>query len=177
MDSERSDLLVRMQRLEDLEAIRRTWHDYMISLDSRAWTELADVFTDDAVVEMIGLDFLRSGADGTYAGGGEAIVRDFYNAVTGQRTPAPNPVATGHNGSNLSIDLDGDEATTSAYFWEIVAESVLLVGTYQHRFRRDPDHWRMAYLRIKVTYAARLVASDVWAKPLAVEPLLPLPRP
>lgn len=175
MDGDRSDLLVRLQRLEDLDAIRRVWHDYMIHLDSRAWTELADVFTDDAVVEMIGLDFLRSGADGTYSGGGEAIVRDFYNAVTGRRTPTP-VLATGHNGSNLSIDLDGDQATTTAYFWEIVAESVLLVGTYQHRFRRDPDHWRMAHLRIKVTYAARLVANEVWANPLAVEPLVALPR-
>lgn len=177
MDTDLSDLRLRMQRLEDFEAIRRVWHDYMLSLDSRAWVELADVFTDDAVVEMIGLDFLRSGADGTYSGGGEAIVRDFYNPVTGQRPPsAPTQIlATGHNGSNLSIDLDGDQATTSAYFWEIVAESVLLVGTYQHRFRRDPQHWRMAHLRIKVTYAARLVASEVWAKPLAVEPLLPLP--
>jgi SnoaL-like domain len=175
MDSDHSDLLMRLQRLEDLDAIRRVWHDYMISLDSRAWPDLADVFTDDAVVEMIGLDFLRSGADGTYPGGGEAIVRDFYNPVTRTRAPAQAP-ATGHNGSNLSIDLDGDEATTSAYFWEIVAESVLLVGTYQHRFRRDPDHWRIAHLRIKVTYAARLAARDVWARPLAVEPLVALPR-
>ena len=174
MESERSDLLGRLQRLEDLEAIRRVWHDYMITLDSRAWTELADVFTEDAVVEMIGLDFLRSGADGTYSGGGAAIVRDFYNAVTGPPRPAPI-LATGHNGSNLSIDLDGDQATTSAYFWEIVAGSVLLVGTYQHRFRREPGHWRIAHLRIKVTYAARLAASEVWAKPLAVEPLVPLP--
>jgi hypothetical protein len=174
MDSDHSDLLVRIQRLEDLDAIRRIWHDYMISLDSRAWADLADVFTDDAVVEMIGLDFLRSGADGTYSGGGEAIVRDFYNAVTGQRAPT-QILATGHNGSNLSIDLDGDRATTSAYFWEIVAGSVLLVGTYQHRFRRDPDHWRIAHLRIKVTYAARLEASEVWAKPLAIERLVPLP--
>ena len=70
-----SDLLARVQRLEDLEAIRRTWHDYMISLDSRAWKDLADVFTDDGVVEMIGLDFLFQGGDGTYPGGGEAIVR------------------------------------------------------------------------------------------------------
>ena len=174
MDSDHSEVLVRLQRLEDLEAIRRTWHDYMISLDSRDWADLAGVFTDDAVVEMIGLDFLRSGADGTYSGGGEAIVRDFYNVATGQRTPAPI-LATGHNGSNLSIDLDGDRATTSAYFWEIVAGSVLLVGTYQHRFRRGQDRWRMAHLRIKITYAARLVANDVWAKPLAVEPLAPLP--
>ena len=165
---------MRIQRLEDLDAIRRIWHDYMISLDSRAWADLADVFTHDAVVEMIGLDFLRSGADGTYSGGGEAIVRDFYNAVTGQRAPT-QILATGHNGSNLSIDLDGDRATTSAYFWEIVAGSVLLVGTYQHRFRRDPDHWRIAHLRIKVTYAARLEASEVWAKPLAIERLVPLP--
>jgi hypothetical protein len=176
MDSDHSDVLARLQRLEDLDAIRRIWHDYMISLDSRAWADLADVFTDDAVVEMIGLDFLRSGADGTYSGGGEAIVRDFYNAVTSPRPSVPI-LATGHNGSNLSIDLDGDEATTTAYFWEIVAESVLLVGTYQHRFRREPEHWRMSYLRIKVTYAARLAASEVWARPLAVERLAPLPGP
>src|ERR1700749_770550 len=101
-------LLVRIQGLEDLEAIRRTWHDYMISLDSRAWEDLADVFTDDGVVEMIVLDFLFEGGDGVYPGGGEAIVRDFYNSLPrDERSPTANR-NTGHNGSNMIIDLDGD---------------------------------------------------------------------
>jgi hypothetical protein len=169
-----AELLARIQRLEDLEAIRRTWHDYMLALDSRAWDDLADVFTDDGVVEMIGLDFLSEGADGTYPGGGEAIVANFYNRGNVAARSGQPYLATGHNGSNMIIDLDGDEATTSAYFWELVAESVLLVGTYQHRMRRDPDRWRIAHLRIKITYSARLAVSDVWAKPLGMEPFYPL---
>jgi SnoaL-like domain len=174
VDSNSGDLLARIQRLEDLDAIQRTWHDYMLALDSRRWEDLADVFTDDGVVEMIGLDRRNPDADGIYPGGGEAIVRDFYAAVTSGGGPAAT-LATGHNGSNMSIDLDGDEAITSTYFWEIVGGSTLLVGTYQHRFRRDPDRWRMAFLRIRITYSCRLEASDVWAKPLGVEPLQPVP--
>jgi hypothetical protein len=80
---------------------------------------------------------------------------------------------TGHIATNMQIELDGDTATTLAYFFEIV-DNLLLIGTYQHRLRRDPDRWRFAFLRISVRYRSKLEASglhgqrltDVVAKPV-----------
>ena len=60
----------------------------------------------------------------------------------------------------MQIDLRGDEATTLAYFFEIVANDTVLIGTYQHRFRREVDRWRFAFLRISIRYRARLEATD-----------------
>jgi len=68
---------------------------------------------------------------------------------------------TGHISTNMQIDVDGDSATTLAYFFEIVDDNLVLIGTYQHRLRRDPDRWRFAFLRISVRYRARIEATDV----------------
>jgi hypothetical protein len=74
--------------------------------------------------------------------------------------------ATGHLSTNMQIDLRGDEATTLAYFFEIVGNNRVLVGTYQHRFRRERDRWRFAFLRISVRYRARLEASETGGQSL-----------
>jgi hypothetical protein len=42
----------------------------------------------------------------------------------------------------------------------------VLIGTYQHRFRRDPDRWRFAFLRISIRYRARLEATDLGGQSL-----------
>jgi hypothetical protein len=146
----------RIQRLEDIEAVRDTWHDYMLSLDSKAWDDLADVFTEDGVVEMVALGV----GDGVYHGR-ESIVNDFYRGFPPPERPQ---AATGHHGTNLRVQVDGDEATTIAYFFEIVRDNLLLVGTYQHRMRRDPDRWRIASLRITITYRCELGVSEPWAQ-------------
>ena len=74
---------------------------------------------------------------------------------------------TGHLSTNMQIQLDGDEATTLAYFFEIVDDNLVLIGTYQHRLRRDADRWRFAFLRISVRYRARIEATEVAGQPLA----------
>ena len=164
MDDALSRLTERVQRLEDLEAIRHTWRDYCTRLDSEDWRGLADVFTEDGVVEMVGLESFAPGADGSYRGR-EAILEEFYKpAVSG--IEGTGVFATGHLSTNMQIDLDGDEATTLAYFFEIVANDQVLIGTYQHRFRRDPDRWRFALLRISVRYRAKLEASDFGGRSL-----------
>jgi hypothetical protein len=61
----------------------------------------------------------------------------------------------------MQIDVDGDEATTLAYFFEIVANNTVLIGTYQHRLMRDADRWRFAFLRISVRYHAQLATDNV----------------
>ena len=157
-------LTARLQRLEDLEAIRSTWLDYCTRLDVGDMGGLGDVFTDDAELELNGL---APSLDGTYRGR-RAIIDDFYarTALPSSTSAAPR-FMTGHLSTNMQIELDGDDATTLAYFFEIVDDNLVLIGTYQHRLRRDPDRWRFAFLRISVRYRARIEASHVGGQPLA----------
>lgn len=163
MDADIERLMERVLRLEDMEAIRHTWRDYCMRLDSEDWAALGDIFTEDAVLEMSGLESLGSGFDGTYRGR-KTIIEEFYiPSVTQASDGSP---MTGHLSTNMQIDLHGDEATTLAYFFEIVANNLILIGTYQHRLRREPDRWRFAFLRISIRYTARIEASGIWGQPL-----------
>jgi hypothetical protein len=156
VSTELAQLAARVQRLEDLEAVRASWLDYCHRLDAGDLEALADVFTEDGELEVQGL--ARS-LDGTYRGRGP-IIEDFYRR-TGVAPPAGDvrPM-TGHLSTNMEVDLHGDEATTLAYFFEVVDGNLVLVGTYQHRMRREADRWRFARLRISVRYRARIEASN-----------------
>jgi hypothetical protein len=166
MTTDLVELMARLQRLEDLEAIRATWLDYCNRLDGLDLLGLGDVFTPDAVLEMEGL---AQSLDGTYRGRA-SIVDDFYALTASPPAPAGGATArlmTGHLSTNMQIELDGDTATTLAYFLEIVDDDLLLIGTYRHRLRRDADRWRFTFLRISVHYRARLEASRVRGRSLA----------
>ena len=166
MSDKIDDLVARLTRLEDLEAIRHTWRDYCMRLDSSDWSALGDVFTEDAVLEMDGLDHLIEGLDGQYRGR-QVIINDFYRQTGTVLPHGTKPLfVTGHLSTNMQIELQGDEATTLAYFFEIVANDRVLIGTYQHRFRREADRWRFRFLRIAIRYRARLEATDVGGQSL-----------
>lgn len=160
------ELAQRLQRLEDLEGIRHTFHDYCFSLDLADWGRLADVFTEDGTYEQLGLDGVQPGTD-TIHRGREAIIAGYQFSNKGLLEPGvPGITYTGHIGANMQIDLDGDDATTLAYFFEIVGNDIVLAGTYQHRMRREPDRWRIAALRIAIRYQARMEASGFGGLPL-----------
>lgn len=155
-------LAARLRRLEDLEAVRATWLDYCNRLDQEDFDALADVFTADARLEVAGLS---PAVDGTYRGR-DPIARDFY-ARTGTPTDGtPAGAMTGHLSTNMQIELDGDEATTLAYFFEIVDDDLVLIGTYRHRMLREADRWRIAVLHITVRYRARIRADKVRGRSL-----------
>ncbi len=163
MEMDLTELAKRLARLEDLEAIRSTWLDYCNRLDSGDFEALGDVFTEDADLEMSGL---APGLDGVYSGR-RSIIDDFYSKtalpVTGAGVPR---LMTGHLSTNMQIQLDGDEATTLAYFFEIVDDNLVLIGTYQHRLRRHADRWRFAFLRISVRFRGRLEIGHLSGQPL-----------
>jgi hypothetical protein len=165
-DNNLEKVLDRLRHLEDLEAVRHSWRDYCIRLDSEDWGALGDVYCEDGVLEMVGLDALLPGIDGVYRGR-KSIIEDFYiPAIEGAANPEAKLFATGHISTNMQIDLDGDEAKTLAYFFEIVANNSVLIGTYQHRMRRESDRWRFAFLRISVRYRAQLAADHVGGQSL-----------
>lgn len=163
-------LAARVQRLEDLEAVRGAWLDYCNRLDAEDFDALGDVFTEDAALEMSGL---AGALDGRYEGR-RSIIDDFYRRTAGDPAAAPIGAMTGHLSTNMQIELAGDEATTLAYFFEIVDDNLVLIGTYQHRMRRHADRWRFAFLRISVRYRGRLEVGhvrgqtlrDILAKPV-----------
>jgi hypothetical protein len=144
----------RIQRLEDIEGVRDTWHDYLLTGDREgARSEAyADIFTEDAVVEMVGLDT----GDGVWHGR-RAVIEDFALRFDMVDTVEH---ATGHHGTNLRVAIDGDQATTIAYFFQIVWDGLVLAGTYEHRMQRDPDRWRIAFLRITVTYSQQVALVE-----------------
>ena len=124
------------------------------------------MFTEDAVLEMDGLDHLIEGLDGRYCGR-QTIINDFYRQTGSVLPHGAKPLfVTGHLSTNMQIELQGDEATTLAYFFEIVANDRVLIGTYQHRLRREADRWRFHFLRIAIRYRARLEATDVGGQSL-----------
>ncbi len=167
-----------MQRLEDREAVRDTWLDYCNRLDTADWDGLSDVFCEDGVLEIAGLDNFMPGSDRVYRGRTSIIDELYKPAVEGADDAVAELFATGHISTNMQIDLDGDEAKTLAYFFEIVANNAVLIGTYQHRMRREADRWRFAFLRITVRYHAMIAAEDVGglslqsvvAKPYSAKP-------
>ncbi len=159
-------LAARLQKLEDLEAIRHTWRDYCKCLDSEDWRGLADIFRADGVLEMVGLNTLVSDIDGLYAGREDIIQRFYQPAVASAANIGQGLFATGHISTNMQIDLAGDEASTLAYFFEIVANNTVLIGTYQHRLQRDADRWRFKHLRISVRYHAELSTAQVGGQSL-----------
>ena len=165
-DIDLQNILARLQHLEDLEAVRHTWRDYCMRLDSEDWDNLGDVFAEDGVLEMVGLDVLLPGIDGTYRGRRNIIDKFYMPGIAAAANPDAKLFATGHISTNMQIDLDGDEATTLAYFFEIVANNTVLIGTYQHRMRRDSDRWRFSFLRISVRYHAELASENVGGQSL-----------
>jgi len=165
MPVELDELVARVQRLEDQEAVRATWLEYCNRLDAGDLDALAEVFTEGAELQVRGL---ASRLDGTYEGRGPIV--GFY-ASTGAAAPAPGEarpasLMTGHLSTNMQVQLEGDQATTLAYFFEIVDDDLVLIGTYQHRMRRDADRWRFAHLRISVRYRARLEARGLRGRTL-----------
>jgi hypothetical protein len=156
-------LAARVAALEDREAVRDTWLDYCTQVDVADLERLGDVFTADAVLEVEGL---TASLDGTYAGR-RAIVDEFYaGTLSPAGAPGSTTAMTGHLAPNMRVEVDGDDAVTLGYFFEIVDDTLVLIGSYQHRMRREPDRWRIAFKRIVVRYRARLEAGSVRGLPL-----------
>ena len=163
MTADVAALAARVAVLEDREAVRETWLDYCTQVDVADLAALADVFTEDAVLELEGL---AASLDRAYTGR-RSIIDDFYaHTLSPSGAPGSTTAMTGHLAPNMRVEVDGDEAVTLGYFLEIVDDSLVLIGSYQHRMRREPDRWRIAFKRIVVRYRARLEVTSVRGRPL-----------
>jgi len=128
----------RIQRLEDVEAIKRCKYKYFRCFDTANVAEIADVFTEDVVLTVVG---------GVYKF--ELAGRDNYLAMV--RDGAHAEMVTQHNGHHPEIDVLSDTTATGLWY---LSDYVLefrrkqhIQGTafYRDTYRKERDgKWRIA---------------------------------
>ncbi|HEY4333332.1 MAG TPA: nuclear transport factor 2 family protein [Ilumatobacteraceae bacterium] len=141
-------LTARLQRLEDLDAIRQLFIDYGRHLDRCDFAAYAALFADDGEVLLGPL--------------GRAQGPDAIRALM-ERTLAGREGETYHVISSPVIELSGDTATSSV-MWTVVARNseggtaVTMIGHHDDQLVRQRGQWRFArrrgFVDIPSTYRA-----------------------
>lgn len=126
--------------MSDELAIRNVVARLAMLADGGDLEEYVDLFTDDARWDMPGGEL--QGRENLLAG---AIERRAAGTVG----PGSN---TRHVIATQSVEVDGDEAVSDAYwqFWVNTASepSVALFGTYRDRLVRTDGEWKLAHRTI-----------------------------
>jgi hypothetical protein len=133
-----AELARRLERLEDIEAIKRLKYKYFRCFDTANLTELAEVFTDDVTLSVVGgvYRFTLSG-------------REAYLEMA--RNGAHAEMVTQHNGHHPEIDILGDgEAKGIWYLHDFVLEfrrKQHITGTafYRDRYVKRGGHWKIQH--------------------------------
>jgi uncharacterized protein (TIGR02246 family) len=145
------------QRLVDIEDIKRLKARYFRSLDTKDWDEFAQVFAQDAHLEVPEGDVSEDGR--------EAVVRSVSTVLEG--------VTTVHHGHMPEIEITGDD--TARGIWAMfdyvefpVAEGggrfgLKGYGHYIEDYVREDGEWRIK----------RLELSRLRVDPLGEDPLVP----
>ena len=147
-----SDLEARIQRLEDLEAIRRLKYRYLRALDTKQWDELAETLAEDCSCAY---------SDGAYSFEGRDAILEFLRST---------PLAEGggligvHHGQQPEIDLTGP--TTAAGTWTLYnylvdksgGTGLRMCALYHDEYVKIDGSWRIA----KTGYTR--IFEEVWER-------------
>ncbi len=112
---------------DDVVAIERIVNLYGILVDEARWDDLAQVFTESAVLEVAPLEWVMHG------------VTEIAAGYAGVRHPL------GHHMTNTVLD-DGptpDEATGVTKYITVREDGSSGTGTYRDRFVRTAEGWRI----------------------------------
>ena len=128
----------RLQRLEDVEEIRKLLLEYARCLDAADYVAYAELFTEDGEL---------------HAQLGQARGREAITALLDRRLEpeegAPPRRAAFHLVGSPTIEVDGDRATSDV-IWAYVTHDdagyplILQLGHYRDDLRRERDRWRFA---------------------------------
>ena len=133
-----TDLERRIQRLEDLEALRALKHRYCTYCDDGYDAErLAPLFTDDAVWD--------GGVLGRFVG--REAIRGFFVQCS-----KLVPFAI-HQVTNPILEIEGDRASGAWYLWEPIVfasgnRGLWMAARYDDRYRRENGIWRFESVKI-----------------------------
>lgn len=146
----------RIQRLEDIEALKTLKYRYAEYCDSDYNPDLlAPLFTEDAIW------------DGDVLGRAEGrdAIRAFF-AVASKAMPFAI-----HHVSNPAIEIDGDRATGTWLLWQPCVHAsgpaLWIAGRYQDEYRRVDGVWRFASVTIRPNMISPYEAG--WAKARKIE--------
>ena len=139
-----NDLEARIQRLEDIEEIKKLHYRYLNSLSFARWDDLPNTFTEDGEC-VIGLHDPRIGR--------ESIVRLFKDDI-GKRHVGKEWIMTG----NPIIEVDGDKASGTWVVYQSFFPDLAVStpgwrqsGIYHCRYVKKGGQWMMEYLRWEET--------------------------
>ena len=138
----------RMQRLEDLAAIRRLRMEYHRCVNTRTMTEAAVLYTDDAFVDFGPTEQARGRAEIT-------ALYARYNRQLDMIKQFPH---------NHMIDLNGDEASGEAYAnarYGYDGHSIMACASYDEKYRRTPEGWKIAEMLVTIHFAVPVMQG--WA--------------
>ena len=148
----------RVQRIEDIEAIRELKMEYCRHCDNKYDPDpIAALFTEDAVWD-------GGGSFGKYEG--RDAIRNFFRGVSGKL-----PFAM-HYVTNSSIDVQGDQATGQWYLHCPVTfaegnQAVWGAGFYEERYVKVAGKWRFKELKVISTFWTPF--DKGWAKQRSME--------
>lgn len=146
-----------VRQLLDKDEIVDLVHHYSYFVDHRLHDQLAELFTEDCVVDY--------GPGIAPVVRGRAAFRRMFPDGDGQ----PGFLATSHHNANVLITFDGDDRASvrsSVYAWHEASNGVTprIWGEYHDVAVRTPDGWRIAERQL------RIAGNESW--PVAWNPLI-----
>jgi hypothetical protein len=139
-----------------LEEIKRVKYRYLRCVDLKRWDELGDTFAPEATADY-----------GTPTYGKPITLNGREEIVTFMREKLGNGIITAHLATHPEIDIDGDTATGTWAFEDLVIaveHQVAIKGAafYEDRYRRCEDgKWRLTHTGYQRTYEAVLSLQDL----------------
>jgi hypothetical protein len=136
-------LEARLDRIRDVNDIKRLQRAYGYYLDEGQWTDVADLFTDNASLEI--------GMDGVYRG--RQRIREYFLTLGGGR----EGLAPGQLNEHLQlmpVITLGDDMNTAKGTWRAVilrgqlgANAFWSEGPYENEYVREGGVWKISKLR------------------------------
>ncbi len=122
------------------QGIRETLARYAHCADTGRFAELAELFTEDGVLEIDGRPPLQGHA---------AIVAFLIGTKTSLTTTLARPYIR-HHVSSVTIDVHGpDDASAASYFLAITERGPDHWGRYRDRLTRVGDRWLFRHRRVR----------------------------
>jgi hypothetical protein len=139
----------RIQKLEDIEEIRRLRMHYHQFINDGYWDRFPELFTEEAVVDF---GYIAKGK------GHKEIGEVFL------RIPRNLDLVTQFIHNHL-VDVDGDTATGLSYLDARYAqdgESVMVAGKFDEKYTRTKAGWRIQELKLHLYFSAPITHRG-WA--------------
>lgn len=146
--------------LVELERIKRLKYAYFRCLDQKRWTDMRDLFVEDATAAYSGGKYHYEGRDRIVEFMETNMNRDAFH--------------TSHRVHHPEITISGDEATGTWAMEDVNVDSefdFFLVGAgfYDDRYVRTADGWKIAHTGYKRTFetimpmsSARMALTASW---------------